>query len=132
VKDDYLKRYVPMLQSAEGCTDLQCWVTKIGDENANIRERAAYQVAMLAYGNEEGSTQARTALLGALDESSADVLAAYIFAIDRLSPNGCDAQCLTTLQEAIDSMRGRSTANASRRALVGLRARLAFRASASE
>lgn len=130
VKDDYLKRYVPMLQSGDGCTDLECWITKLGDENANIRERAAYQVAMLAYGNEDASNQARTALLGALDESSADVLNAYIFAIDRVSPNGCDEQCLTTLQERINSMLGRSTANASRRSLIGLMARLAYRARA--
>jgi len=131
VKDNYLKRYVPMLQSGEGCTDVACWITKIGDNNANIRERAAYQLAMLAYGNEEASNQARTALLNALDESSADVSDAYIFAIDRLSPNGCGQECLTSLQKRIDTLRGRSTQHELRRALTGLRARLAFRAESS-
>jgi hypothetical protein len=128
VKDNFLKRYVPMLQSGQGCTDVACWISKLGDSNANIRERAAYQLAMLGYGNEDASNQARTALLNALDESSGDVVNAYIFAIDRLSPNGCNQECLTTLQNRIDTLAGRSTEHEIRRALTGLRARLAFRA----
>jgi hypothetical protein len=132
VKDHFLKRYVPMLRSAQGCTDLACWVGKVGDSNANIRERAAYQLAMLAVGNEGASTQARTALLGALDEQSADVLAAYTFALDRLSPGGCNEECLNTIDTAIMRLRGRNSMNAARRSLAGLRARLAYRARTSQ
>ena len=132
VKDNFLKRYVPMLRSSEGCNNLECWLGKLRDSNANIRERAAYQVAMRAVGNEAASNQARTALLAALDERSADVMEAFIFALDRLSPAGCDDQCQRRLDEVILELRGRNGMNAARRSLVGLRARMVFRARANK
>lgn len=130
VKRNFEEGYIPVLEAAEGCTTVQCWASKIGDDSWRIRERAAYSLAMLAFGHDEEMGQARTTLLGALDDRSEDVVYAMVFALDRLSPRGVDAAGLQRIDEVIESMRGRSSMNAARRAVEGLRARLAWRARA--
>ena len=127
-RDNYLEIYVPMLKATDGCATVDHWTGRLGDENANLKVLAAYSLARLAYGDDAASNTARTALIGALKaERSADVIKAYVFTINRLSPQGCDEQSLGDLNSYIDEMRGRNSLNAQRRDLTGLEGILSFR-----
>jgi len=127
VKRNYLEGYIPVLEASEGCTTIDCWRTKLGDDSWRIRERAAFSLAAMTYGNDEQMAQAQEALLGVLGDRSADVVHSMVFALDRVSPRGCDEAGLARLDEVIESLRGRGSMNAARRSVEGLRARMAYR-----
>lgn len=132
LRENYLNRYIPAIKAAEGCDSIECWSGRLGDDNAFIRERAAHELARLAYGDEAKSNTARAALLKQINEErSQEIMSSLIFAVDRVSPSGCGDACITALQSRIDEIRTRGSQKAVRRALIGLQGRLTYRASSS-
>jgi len=122
-------RYIPVLRSAAGCTELPCWIARLTapDTSPHVRERAAYQVAALAFDDESTRNDAREALITALLDGGTDApLDAYVFAIDRLSSNGCGEACLGRLEGHIDEHRDRLDTG-ELRLVVGLLGRLRYR-----
>lgn len=133
LRDNFLKIYVPALQSGEGCDSAECWAGHLSDDGAFMRERAAYQLAMLGYGNEEVSNTARAALLKQINEErSQEVMITLVFAVDRLSPNGCSEECRSSLQKRIDAIGRRGSMKAARRFLQGLHGRLDYRSRSAQ
>lgn len=124
------QQYLPVLRSAAGCASLECWVDRLASPGVtnHVRERAAYQVAMLS--RDPGATrdEARSALVTALLGGGADApLEAYAFAIDRLSPEGCDEECMGRLQEHLDAHHGDISSTGDVRRVAGLLGRLRSR-----
>jgi HEAT repeat protein len=129
VRTNYEKRYLPLIKSGEGCATVDCNAPRLADKAGYVRERAAYQLILAAQDNEAEQARARDELLKAIVvEESDDVLSGLIFAVDRLSPRGCDQACLTKLDDRVAELLTSASGNAARRSLAGLRARLAYRA----
>jgi hypothetical protein len=129
VKTNYLKHYVPLIISGDGCATVECNAGRLADKAGYVRERAAYQLILAAQDSEAEQVAARDALIGAmLVEESDNILSGLIFAVDRVSPRGCDEACLTKLDNRVAELLTSATGNAARRSLASLRARLAYRA----
>ena len=125
------EHYIPALRSAAGCASLECWVDRLSAPGVSpdVRERTAYQVAMRAAAPGASRDQARDALITALLAGGEDTLLdSYVFAVDRLSPEGCDEACLGRLETFFDE-HGRDVASSSEvRRVAGLLGRLRARA----
>lgn len=129
VRTNYEKRYIPLIKSGEGCATVDCNAPRLADKAGYVRERAAYQLILAAQDDEGQQAAARDALLKQIVvEENDDVLNGLIFAVDRLSPRGCDEACLTKLDDRVAELLTSASGNAARRSLAGLRARLAYRA----
>lgn len=129
VRANYEKRYIPLITSGEGCATVDCNAPRLADKASYVRERAAYQLILAAQDDEAQQAAARDALLKQIIvEENDDVLTGLIFAVDRLSPRGCDQACLTKLDDRVAELLTSASGNQARRALAGLRARLAYRA----
>lgn len=121
--------YAPVLRSTAGCTTLECWRARLtaSDTTAEVRERAAYQAAMLSHGSRDTWNDTREALLTALLAGGDDApLEAYVFAIDRLSPEGCEAGSLERLTAHVNEQRERADTG-EMRLITGLLGRLRYR-----
>lgn len=131
IRRNFEERYLPALRSAAGCTSVACWQGRLTAEGTTdpVRERAAYQVAMLAYGDGAASAAARDALISALEAGAeGETFEALIFAIDRLSPEGCAETCQDRLAAYIDERREAATYSGAVRSVTGLLGRLRDRA----
>jgi hypothetical protein len=131
LRRNFEERYLPALRASSGCTSLECWVGRLAADGANlvILERAAYQVATLGAGAAEPArAQARSAVLDVLVTGpEGETLDALIFAMDRISPAGCEAACLGRLEAYLEERRGAATYSGDLRALKGLLGRLNYR-----
>jgi len=127
VKRNFIQGYIPTLQAAEGCSTVDCWAGKLGDDSWRMRERAAYSLAALTHGKAGEAAQARAALLEAVDDQTPEASTAIIFALDRVSPEGCNGACLTRIRAAAETMRGKTTTKGIGRNLMALQGLLANR-----
>jgi hypothetical protein len=129
VRTNYEKRYIPLIKSGEGCATVDCNAPRLADKASYVRERAAYQLILAAQDDESQQAAARDALIKAMVvEENDDVLSGLIFAMDRLSPRGCDQACLTRLDDRVAELLASASGNVARRSLASLRGRLAYRA----
>lgn len=130
VRRDFEQVYIPALRASADCSDVSCWRERVSAEPTSppVRIHAAYQLAMLAQGDQDASEQALTSLRSALQQATGETLDAIVFAIDRLSPRGCDDSYLGALQSYIDDHRGDPSDSHEVRAISSLQGRLRFRA----
>jgi hypothetical protein len=127
--DNFMKIYVANLKASADCTTVECWAGRLGEKSTSARIRAAHQLARLGVADEAAGSAARTALLANINENTAgEVLNAYIFAIDRVSPRGCDPACIAGIENRVSAMRGQANLNAQRRDLTRLLGVLTYRA----
>lgn len=133
VRRDFEQVYIPALRASTDCGDVACWRERVSAEPTRppVRERAAYQLAMLAQSDEAASEQALTSLRAALQRATGETLDAIVFAIDRLSSRGCDEPCLDELQRYLDDRRGDPSDSHEVRLIASLQGRLRFRAHAT-
>ena len=131
LRNNFEQRYVPALRSAAACTDLECWTERLADREGSSfsRQRAAIQLALHARTPAEAQS-ARQALVSAIEAQASEggeELEVLIFALDRLSPEGCPEACLDRLTAVVVQRRDEPETHEER--LVGaLAARLRARA----
>jgi HEAT repeat protein len=106
------KRFRPMLEAAEECkSEVSCWLEKLSDENARVREKAAWELGwsgdaaaaltpLLAAAQEE-ELEARFAILVALD------VLLFGAANDKVPPEDEGRRAIDRLESILADERGR-------------------------
>lgn len=99
-----LEERKPMLEAAKECGDkVDCWIGKLQDGNARVREKAGYE---LMYSGDE---KAVTALLKALGDEDNEARYAAILAVWRAMPKGdLGKQAVARIDQILEDERGKT------------------------
>lgn len=113
----------PALEAAQECgDDVQCYVRKLGDENAMVVRKAAYMIARYGRGN----GPALAALIQQIDHSDVEVRGDVLYAIDWVATSG-SAEAVAEIERLRSAEEGRSSWNQIQSLAVAVRARLMAR-----
>lgn len=99
-----LEERKPMLEAAKECGDkVDCWVGKLKDKDARVREKAGYE---LMYSGDE---KALTALIEALGDQDNEARYAAILAVWRAMPKGdLGKKALARVEQILEDEKGKT------------------------